>query len=450
MRVKGRMRFALKRLLLSCLLASLCLSSVAFGQESTPLPNGEVSARSFIDTAQVISKYTTEQYAHQSTLRLVKSMGYVVYQCNESTREENKAGQLVRMAVFHLLNPMGTVQWVDVCKPGESSNGITLANTFVGSPIIHALNDDTLRIFFSGRAPRDTEASYRVLYKDYTISTGKLSELQQVKCTVAKDANQAHDLAVPAVQAHLDHLFGGGFGAKFDSGINPACDMVPCHEALFSTIQIKATVDGKTRFMTNVLMRSKDGGATWELLGAPDPRHLPGEIQILAEPVLTFDDKNIYLHLRSNVQENGYVLSRVKKDDLFTFDKPVKKWTYGIGRPALADFGRPIGLVALFTAPSVTLSTQGVSRNRVDVVRIDRSYSRYKPVFSIVDYNAVNTPFMHLYNDEVYVSYSTGKRRLLPKYGTSEVMFSKLRREYFVGVPPAGMGGEVTREKGVE
>lgn len=66
------------------------------------------------------------------------------------------------------------------------------------------------------------------------------------------------------------------------------------------------------------------------------------------------------------------------------------------------------------------------------IVLIDRSYSRYERAFSITDYNAVNTPFMCLYRDEVYVSYSTGRRRLIPKFGTSEIVFSKLRREYFV------------------
>ena len=39
---------------------------------------------------------------------------------------------------------------------------------------------------------------------------------------------------------------------------------------------------------------------------------------------------------------------------------------------------------------------------------------------------------MHRYRDEVFVTYSTGKRRLMPKFATSEVVFSKLRREFFV------------------
>lgn len=39
---------------------------------------------------------------------------------------------------------------------------------------------------------------------------------------------------------------------------------------------------------------------------------------------------------------------------------------------------------------------------------------------------------MHLYRDEVHVTYTTGRRRLTPKFGTSEIVFSKLRREFFV------------------
>lgn len=86
----------------------------------------------------------------------------------------------------------------------------------------------------------------------------------------------------------------------------------------------------------------------------------------------------------------------------------------------------------MFTAPSVQMGGRTVSRNRCDVVRIDPSCTTYTRAFSIVDYDAVNTPFMCLYNDEVYVTYSTGRRRLIPKFGTSEIVFSKLRREFFV------------------
>jgi hypothetical protein len=132
------------------------------------------------------------------------------------------------------------------------------------------------------------------------------------------------------------------------------------------------------------------------------------------------------------VIETGYMLSKAAKTDLYHFDTPVTKWTYGIGRPTLCDFGKPIGLVALFTAPSVPMGGTTVTRNKCDVVQIDAHYQTYTKVFSIVDYNAVNTPFMHLYRDEVYVTYTTGRRRLFPKFGTSEIVFSKLRREFFV------------------
>ena len=154
--------------------------------------------------------------------------------------------------------------------------------------------------------------------------------------------------------------------------------------------------------------------------------------RILAEPAMTHDAKSIYLHLRSNVATNGYVLSKASKADLYAFDSPVKKWTYGIGRPAICDFGKPIGIVAMFTAPSAVLGGSGVSRNKSDVVLIDRSYGTYRLAFSIVDYNAVNTPFIYEYNDEMYVAYTTGKRRLTPRFGTSEIVFTKLRREFFV------------------
>ncbi len=409
-------------LLLSCL-----------GAQAEPRrPDGAVSSRSFVDQAQIVSKFTTEQYAHQSSLRLVKGMGYAVYQCSDVSPEENKAGQVARLAIFNMLAPSTTAQWVDVAAAGESSNGITIAGRFVAAPMLHAVNEDTLRIFFTSRGEGDEGPMSRGLYKDYTISTAKLSGLHQMRCTVARQPDQVLDLTQATVQRHLDHLFGEGVGGQFANGISTACDFVEFEGQLYSTIQIKSSEGGTTRLMTNVLMRSQDHGATWELLGAPDPRLLTADVKILAEPAITQDKTHVYLHLRSNVIETGYMLSKAAKSDLYRFDKPVTKWTYGIGRPTLCDFGKPIGLVAMFTAQSVAMGGQTTTRNKCDVVQIGPACSSYTRAFSIVDYNAVNTPFMCLYNDEVYVTFSTGRRRLIPKFGTSEIVFSKLRREFFI------------------
>jgi hypothetical protein len=404
----------------------------ARGDDPQKLPDGPVSSRSFVDQAQIVSNFPKELYAHQSSLRIVKGFGYAVYQCNEMTPEENKEGQIARMAIFNILNPTTTAKWLDVSGPGDSSGGITTTGRFVSAPMLHRLDDNTLRIFFCSRIEGDTAPASRVFFKDYTIATATLSELHQARCTIARQNGTQLDLTQDAVQRHLDFLFGSGFGAQFSKGISTACDFVEFDGQLHSTIQIKDSQDGHSRLMTNVLMRSADQGATWELLGAPDPRLLSGEVKILAEPAMTQDKKNIYLHLRSNVLATGYVLTRASKSGLYAFDPPVMKWTYGIGRPTICDFGKPIGLVAMFTAQSVNMGGNTVTRNKCDVVQIDPGYSTYTRAFSIVDYDAVNTPFMQRYNDEVYVTYSTGRRRLLPKFGTSEIVFSKLRREFFV------------------
>ncbi len=412
------------------LLAALVCTS--FAAEPSQMPDGNVSSRSFVDQAQIISNYHKELYAHQSSLRIVQGIGYAVYQCNESTPEENKAGQVARMAVFNVLNPTATAKWINIAKAGDSSGGITLGGTFVSAPMIHALGEETLRIFFTGRQEGDPVSAYRAFYRDYHIATATLSELHPLRCTIAKQPDKVLDLTQAALQSHLDHLFGAGTGASFSKGISTACDFIEFDGQLYSTIQIKNSQDGQTRLLTNILMRSADQGATWELLGAPDPRLLTNEVKILAEPVITQDKTHVYLHLRSNVIETGYMLCKAAKTDLYHFDAPVTKWTYGIGRPTLCDFGKPIGLVALFTAPSVQMGGATVTRNKCDVVQIGDRCQTYTKAFSIVDYNAVNTPFMHLYRDEVYVTYTTGRRRLHPKFGTSEVVFSKLRREFFV------------------
>lgn len=396
-----------------------------------------IASRSFVDTAQIVSRFTTEQYAHQSALRIVKGIGYAVYQANDLTPDENKAGQVARMAIFNILAPAATARWIDLSSAGDSSNDITIAGRFVAAPMLHQIGDDTLRIFFTSRIEGETEPLSRVFYKDFTISTGRLSGLHQARCTIARNPGETLDLTMPSVQRHLDFLFGPGVGATFAKGINPVCDFTDIDGQMYGTIQIKNSADGKTLLLTNVLMRSADKGATWDLLGAPDPRQLPGEIKILAEPALTHDKTHIYLHLRSNVVENGYVLSKTAKKDLYAFDAPVKKWTFGIGRPSICDFGKPIGVVAMFTGPTFQMGVDSFSRNSCDVVCIDRTYQSYTRAFSLLDANALNTPFMHFWQGDVYVTYSNGRRRLLPKFGTSEILFTRLRHELFFGGEPS-------------
>ena len=62
----------------------VCLVCVVLGQVTSAgrpiLPDGQVSARSFVDPSQLVSKYTTELYAHQIAMRIVKEIGYMAYQ----------------------------------------------------------------------------------------------------------------------------------------------------------------------------------------------------------------------------------------------------------------------------------------------------------------------------------------------------------------------------------
>ncbi|HSI15450.1 MAG TPA: hypothetical protein VK961_25615 [Chthoniobacter sp.] len=391
-----------------------------------PVPDEAALSQAFVQQAQIVSKVATEQYAHQSSLRIVNGIGYAVYQCNETTPEENKAGQIARLAIFDINNPAATAKWVDISASGDSSNGLTIGGKFVTAPMLHRIGDDTLRVFFTSRFASDPGPAFRVFYKDYTISTGALSGLHAVRCTIARQSETVLDLTQEALQKHLDFLFGAGVGAQFSSGLSTAGDFVPFDGMLYSTIQIKSSLNGRTQLLTNILMRSADQGATWELLGAPDPRGLPSATRILAEPALTQDASHVYLLLRSNVAETGYMLSKAAKSDLYHFDAPVTKWTYGIGRPAICDGGPALGLVAMLAAPTVNMGPKTVTRNKCDVVRIDPTYTTCTRAFSLVDPDAVNTPFMQLDHDQIYVTYTTGRRHLIPKFGTSEIVFSKL------------------------
>lgn len=136
------------RVLTAFLLSGAFLGHAQEAKRATQkLPNGEVSSRSFVDQSALVSQFTVEQYAHQSSLRIVQGIGYAVYQCNEKTPDENKAGQVARMAIFNILNPTATARWVDIAAAGEASNGITLGGTFVSAPMLYAQDDKTLHLF---------------------------------------------------------------------------------------------------------------------------------------------------------------------------------------------------------------------------------------------------------------------------------------------------------------
>jgi len=125
----------------------------------------------------------------------VKGVGYAVYQCNETTPEENKSGQIARLAIFDINNPKATAKWVDISAAGDSSNGLTIGGKFVSAPMLHRIDDDTLRIFFTSRFTSDPGPAFRVFYKDYTISSGALSGPAR-----SDPVEQAADLAFVAGQ----------------------------------------------------------------------------------------------------------------------------------------------------------------------------------------------------------------------------------------------------------
>jgi hypothetical protein len=422
--------------------------------------NGAIYGRSFVDTAVPISKYLPELYAHQSALCVINDIAFVVYTANETSEiENNNNNQKVRLSIFHIIERISTI--IDVAVAGESSGGITISsNAIIGGGQLTKVNNTTIRIFFNARkSGGDVGNQFRILYKDYTISNsatgaGSLGVLKQPLCTLKNDPVTQYELTLANVVEQMKLLFGATDGAKYGTGISMPSTIVYIpeyngsgvlvDETWWSAVQIK-DINTSIGWQTCVLMRSKDGGNLWELLGAPNPADTTVGKAIFAEAALIVTDTEVVMLLRGNKnyisdpETEGTIIMKADVTDLYSFDylssPPVSKHPFGIGRPAVLNAGVPFGLIALLPAETLNLGSSvthsNTSRNKMYVVSISDDYLTWEILFSVLKYESAHTPAMYLYKDNIYVTWSTSDKRLGVN-GASQINFSKLQRTSFI------------------
>jgi hypothetical protein len=412
----------------------------------------QVAANSLVDNAKIVSKFDTERYAHASYIQLSGDYGFVVYMCNETGTAEGDPGQFIRLAKFHILTPeQKTIKTVAV--PGGIYGAVTLDNIGLQVPNLITIgsgnNQDVLRVFFRGTAG-GVQAIY---YRDYTISTDTFEDAFQVQCKYKTRADGDTIHTGPFNQtnayAHYDWL-------RKDTDA-PDQALPGTYKEVFISSEMRRFTDGKlyscvslgsglNKTTTCVLISSDDNGATWTLYYGPDPRTMPGttetDYKYFWEAAVSEDATYIYIHARgaSFGPAKGVWLQKIAKADLYTTTNSLVNVYPNSGqKPTLIDYPG-IGTILITQSDKAVLPVTSF-RTGVDFVLINAGYTTYTRLFTALDFNGIHTFSSVLKNNgEVYLTYSTSKRRIAQQrpapvgdsyQNTSEIAITKLDRRYF-------------------
>jgi len=383
--------------------------------------SGEITAK-----ATVISNFEVEKYAHSSSIKIVDGLVYVAYMCNEEGTWEGDKGQMVRLTYFNILNPSART-YIDICKPGLKA-GITLDNSDLSVPNTLIINNNILRIFFRGRV----KGEKKILYRDFNITQRNLSNIEEVKCRIEKKTSNV-DLSYKNAINHLNFLFGSNHGIADSEDLFVTSEIIEFNKKLYTCLSIGG---GLGRFVGSILMSSEDNGTSWTLLGAPDPR----QIQSIAqrenngkrfwEGAIAIEKESMFI-IGRGTPGNGLHISSANLNDLYQFSQPKKIYATSNVKPLLFNYPN-IGTILLNEGSLADrlIGSLVPDRTVLDVLLTSDNYNRLTKVFTIRDYNGIHTPSFYLYNDEIYITYTTGRRRLTTR-NCSEIMFVKLDRRFF-------------------
>lgn len=401
----------------------------------------QVAGNSLIDNAKIVSKFDTEQYAHASFIEFVGQYGYVAYMCNEAHTAEADPGQFIRLAKFHVLTPeQKTIKTVAI--PGGTYGAITLDNVALQVPNLlkHSDNSDILRVFF--RATVSTMQS--VYYRDYTISTDTFGDAVQVQCKIKGNNIDVLPLTLDNAYAHYLSLYPNN--AVTPAQIKEAFISSEMRRSVFDANTIYSCLSlgsGRNTTTACVLIESTNNGGEWTLLYGPDPGTMPGttgtDYKYFWEGAVSEDATHIYINARGAASgpAKGVWLQKIAKSNKLVAAEPLKNVYPNSGqKPSVINYP-DFGTILITQSDKAVLPAKSF-RTGVDFVLINADYSVYTRLFSALDYDGIHTFSSVVKNDEVYLSYSTSKRRI-PQFrdgadsyqNTSEIMITKLDKRYF-------------------
>lgn len=399
---------------------------------------GRVSNNSLVSQSRIVSKFDTEVYAHSSYIEFQGDFGYVVYMCNETGTAEGDPGQFIRLSFFNVITPTSRT-FATVAVPGGTYGAITLDNAPLQVPNIIKKDTNTLRILFRGTV----SGVNAMFYRDYTISTNTFGNVFAINCMINHSVTP-----VPLNQTNVYSHY---------NTLHPATSMPiapDMYTDFFMTSDIRKFGDGNwytcvsissglNKNTSSILAMSTDTGASWTLYWAPDPTLLPGttgtDFKYIWEAAVSEDATSIYVHGRgaSTGPAKGVWKFVVAKTDLYTQVGSLTLAYANSGQKPTVLSYPSIGIILItqsdqFVAPATSF------RTGIDIVIINAGYTTYTRSFYALDFDGIHSCYLTLKNDELWLSFSTSRRRLPQIRGsvsslqnTSEIAITKLDRRYF-------------------
>lgn len=317
-----------------------------------------------------------DSMVHVSTFKIIDNIVYMTYYANTATAEEDPYHQEARLA-FCPINKTEDMTIVTIQKVGDQLDGKTIDRVY--DTILLYKGGDELFIMWTASA----DGLYYRLYCIYNIANKELSVIRPNRFRVGEVVN---DYSATGITTAF------------------AANQIPYKE-MFSDIGIMQKItsreeNGETYYYTGsysgyltFVIKSKDF-VTWEYVSAPDFVNL----SMWENATYVLVDKVFYF-VRQYDCNQGF---------LTCYDLKLKKWE----KPFLirdaqsrSDFIYYQNQLYLIHAP--------LDRDGIGVVRVDTDdISRSETVLVARMHESMFYPFMDVYGDEVYLSYTVDRKHI--------------------------------------
>ena len=211
--------------------------------------------------ANVCSRYYQEKYTHSSYIARVGDYIYTTYMYNDTNTVEGEAGQGIRMSKQHIINK-SDITYFEPAVGGVTTvqDGTILSVGQFFNPIIWAISDTQLRIFFRGYLYGEVCQ----LYIDFNPSTSTFSSYA-TRCTMYKGGDFAtpYPMTEANLFSHVDWFFGITNYLNTTQGFFMTTNIYKNGSYLYSMLSVGNSSTGG--LMTSILCRSSDNGNRWSL-----------------------------------------------------------------------------------------------------------------------------------------------------------------------------------------
>lgn len=369
-----------------------------------------------------VSRFEGEVYAHDSKLLIYNNIGYCAYYGNDISTHEGVEGQAIRLSIFEIDNP-GRRKVIDVFKEDESYNGLILNKKMpCYTPVLFVTGDKKIRIL----AKVYTGWQQKYFYRDYDPIAGTLSDPKICKLFIKSNLSAPVDFDINNVRSHLNFLFGKDYELSTEA-MYATSEPVFRGDYTYIGLTIgRFTANWQTDQGTTILLRTKDFGETFEMLGAPDGRTINKKYSSqFVEAAFDFNESGGLLMLGRNGL-GGMMLS-YNSDLGNNFSQPISlnetcNFKILASKPNLIQYDD--GIITVWN----TTENVGTSNVRTTLeIRYGRdSNICNNPVkIKIKNQFGCHYPSIFKYNNAYYLTYTTDSRRF-NRNSTGEIVFVKL------------------------